>query len=697
MRFAQLTARALMGGLLLETLPEHRLNSTYNSARLAIRQSSCDIGEEQCSDGCMPAGSDCCAAFGRETFCDPGYYCLEDSGCCQDGATCGDDSAGCPAGRVACNNACMPVGAVCCPDRGYCDAGYFCGTDDYCYSDEGDSTGDPVCGDLTSSLCDDTFCIPADGVCCGYGEGEYCDAGYYCVDGGCCKKGQTCGDDSSGTDDDDGNNNGNNQGNGNGNSNGNGNPDPTPTNPRGSSITFGVTANGDKEKSGAVSSRTGAAGCLMVAVAAGVALFILIMSHTSLHPSPLTGLDAVGDGQIAEPCTFVAIGDERLVADVIERALHRFGEVDDVWSPEFLSSLVVQTTLPAPSMSSGVPETPQKFPLGLTSYNMAGYKPHPGCFQKRRELLWFATVPGDESNTFRALDMSANGEEYLSTLTVAVPSRLYFVKTPEKPYAGLRLAIKDIIDLKDLKGLKTAASSLAYPALHPPRTASAEVVQWFIDLGFVVVGKVKTTQFADSEWPTCDWIDYHAPFNPRGDGCLATSGSSAGSAASVAAYEWLDFSLGTDKANKLLYPTDYWPATDGPSQEVFEAFIVRLEEYLGIKRTKLSLEDSWREHRPSGITESLTEYLEHAFEWAANPDQWTGTFRDFLPEFEARFGKPPVLNPQVRFKWPQKFRGDGFFFYNIGPYAEAPELIIPGNISLTGLLTGVGLRAKTTI
>jgi hypothetical protein len=27
---------------------------------------------------------------------------------------------------------------------------------------------------------------------------------------------------------------------------------------------------------------------------------------------------------------------------------------------------------------------------------------------------------------------------------------------------------------------------------------------------------------------------------------------------------------------------------------------------------------------------------------------------------------------------PQKFTGTGFFFYNVGPYAEAPELIIPG-------------------
>jgi Asp-tRNA(Asn)/Glu-tRNA(Gln) amidotransferase A subunit family amidase len=138
---------------------------------------------------------------------------------------------------------------------------------------------------------------------------------------------------------------------------------------------------------------------------------------------------------------------------------------------------------------------------------------------------------------------------------VAVPSRLYFTKTDEKPYAGLRLAVKDIMDLK---GLKTGASSLAYTALHPPRAASAKTVQRLVDLGFVIVGKDKTTQFADSEWPTSDWVDYHGSFNPRGDGYLATSGSSVGSAAAVAAYDWLDFSLGTDGTSSLQRPRLSW-------------------------------------------------------------------------------------------------------------------------------------------
>lgn len=60
------------------------------------------------------------------------------------------------------------------------------------------------------------------------------------------------------------------------------------------------------------------------------------------------------------------------------------------------------------------------------------------------------------------------------------------------------------------------------------------------------MGKTKTTQFADTEFPTGDWVDYHCPFNPRADGYQSPSGSSAGSGAAEAAYEWLDYAIGSD-------------------------------------------------------------------------------------------------------------------------------------------------------
>ncbi len=83
---------------------------------------------------------------------------------------------------------------------------------------------------------------------------------------------------------------------------------------------------------------------------------------------------------------------------------------------------------------------------------------------------------------------------------------------------------------------------------------------------------------------------------------------------------------------------------------MFKKFIRCLESYLGLERTPVSLEETWSQTRPEGVTSSLSEYLEHAFEWAANPDQWAGFFKDFLEEYEKEMGKIPVLNPQLRFK-----------------------------------------------
>lgn len=145
--------------------------------------------------------------------------------------------------------------------------------------------------------------------------------------------------------------------------------------------------------------------------------------------------------------------------------------------------------------------------------------------------------------SFRSLDAAAYGEQFPSALTVAVPSRLYYSKTTDKPFSGIRIAVKDIIDLK---GLKTGASSRAFTALYPAKEENADTVQHLLGLGFVIVGKLKSTQFADSEWPTCDYVDYHGPFNPRGDGYLTPSGSSSGSGSAVATYPWLDFALGMD-------------------------------------------------------------------------------------------------------------------------------------------------------
>lgn len=114
------------------------------------------------------------------------------------------------------------------------------------------------------------------------------------------------------------------------------------------------------------------------------------------------------------------------------------------------------------------------------------------------------------------------------SLAVAVLSRLYFAKTADKPLAGVRFGIKDIFDVK---GLKTSNGNRAWYHLYPVASRTAVAVQDLVDAGAVIVGKMKTSQFANGETATADWVEYHAPFNPRGDGYQDQLSSSSGPAA----------------------------------------------------------------------------------------------------------------------------------------------------------------------
>lgn len=158
------------------------------------------------------------------------------------------------------------------------------------------------------------------------------------------------------------------------------------------------------------------------------------------------------------------------------------------------------------------------------------------------------TVIAQSDGSFSVLPANLPGQ----SLAVAVPSRLYYTKTPEKPLAGVRLGIKDIYDMK---GLKTSNGNRAWYHLYPPANATAVSVQSLIDEGGIAVGKMKTSQFANGETATADWVDYHSPFNPRGDGYQDASSSSSGPGAGEGAYAWLDVTLGSDTGGSVRGPS----------------------------------------------------------------------------------------------------------------------------------------------
>lgn len=165
--------------------------------------------------------------------------------------------------------------------------------------------------------------------------------------------------------------------------------------------------------------------------------------------------------------------------------------------------------------------------------------------QTRKFDLWppcYGAVAYTRGSRFEPLPISVTSSTHNS---IAVPSRLYFPPpTPQKPLSGLRIGIKDIIDLS---GLSTSHQSRAYLALRgSPSKVTASAIRTLIEKGAVIVGKTKTTQFAAGEQASGDWIDFLAPWNPRGDGWQIPGMSSAGSASAVAGYEWIDGAVGSD-------------------------------------------------------------------------------------------------------------------------------------------------------
>lgn len=132
---------------------------------------------------------------------------------------------------------------------------------------------------------------------------------------------------------------------------------------------------------------------------------------------------------------------------------------------------------------------------------------------------------------------------------VPVPSRIYSWNDP-RPMAGWRVAIKDLFDIK---GLQTSGGSQAWAYITPVANGTAPSIQRILDLGGVLVGKYKLAQFASGANPW-EWQDEHYPFNPRGDGWLTCSASSSGGGCSVAAYDWLDFAIGSDTGSSMRRP-----------------------------------------------------------------------------------------------------------------------------------------------
>ncbi|KAI8245846.1 Amidase 1 [Colletotrichum sp. SAR 10_99] len=230
---------------------------------------------------------------------------------------------------------------------------------------------------------------------------------------------------------------------------------------------------------------------------------------------------------------------------------------DDVWQPAFLNAIFLAGAGPKSRYARGN-TTSAVLPLSkLASIPSGPYFLDTTTGEVHQAFRLYPDFAGAFSEsllqtpegTFQTLSAQVPAS---ASLTVGVPSRLYFTPTPEKPLAGVRVGVKDIYSLAGVKG---SNGNRAWYGLYPPAAKTGIAIQNLIDAGAVVVGFQKPSQFANGETATADWVDYHAPFNPRGDGYNDPSSSSSGAGASVASYEWLDIAVGSDTGGSIRGPS----------------------------------------------------------------------------------------------------------------------------------------------
>lgn len=368
---------------------------------------------------------------------------------------------------------------------------------------------------------------------------------------------------------------------------------------------------------------------------------------------------------------------------------------DDVWNEGFLSAVLVQAGNASSktfsnnsitiSSSSSIPPGPYFASAAGALYQpLRLYSDFGGAFTQ-------PLIP-NQDGSFAPIPAAIAG---IQAPAVGVPSRLYYTKTADKPLAGVRVGIKDIYDVA---GVKTSDGNRAWYGFYPAAKVNSVPVQKLVDAGAIIVGKMKTSQFANGETATADWVDYHSPFNPRGDGYQDPSSSSSGPGAGEGSYPWLDLALGSDTGGSIrgpgqvqgifgnrpshglvdltgvmplapeldtagfltpnptiwvdaakalyadlpfpttypnkLYTIDFPDSGDDGADAVLSSFLSKLETFLGTTATPLNLSTAWADSRPAGAPASLDDLLNLTYPILISKEQ-TMRVRD---PFYAQYG-----------------------------------------------------------
>ncbi|XEV04981.1 hypothetical protein FSHL1_010268 [Fusarium sambucinum] len=422
------------------------------------------------------------------------------------------------------------------------------------------------------------------------------------------------------------------------------------------------------------------------------------------------------------PLTCFVLGKTQSMEDDLIDARLKYSTQDDVFCDAFLNTILILTD--NTSISESVQGILSEW--GCTTVFLQSRSkeicPGPYFFSSRgiysawrlypddHDAFVLSTTPSQtDFETYENMNASAFG---LSSLCIAVPSRMNFQPSSKQPLAGLRVGVKDLFHLK---GVHTGCGNRAYRRLHPAQEYSTEIVKKVIDLGGIIVGKTKTVEFGGSQEVIGDWCDYFYAFNARGDGYLASTGSSTGSAASLAAYRWLDVTLGTDSggsirdpavahgiygfrpshdggevtdmvlpcgtfhtpgflarsSEKMLHFGRHWLGshpdikrlnptrilffkeyhlTDSNAQAVADEWVTKVASWLQAERCDVSIEDIWDATKPATLTESFFETFKKTFITLTYHGFWTD-LASFRHNYRDTFQENPYVCKVLQALW----------------------------------------------
>lgn len=250
------------------------------------------------------------------------------------------------------------------------------------------------------------------------------------------------------------------------------------------------------------------------------------------HPAATLDVGA-GAGSWDGPITLVQTNASTITGTTLEDTLSKYVGGDDVFSMAFTSAVLVKSSGTAVMQSSAMEYLAKIEATHIVKASSCSAPPHqaiknmtysgslslpPGPYfasfkggavtiskvyrlyeDTYRDFLYGAYASDDSTGSFASLGVSMPQFGYPA---IPVPSRIYFWNDP-RPFAGYRVAIKDLFDMK---GLVTTGGSQAWALVNPVANSTAPSTQRILDLGGVLVGKYKLAQFASGANPW-DWQD----------------------------------------------------------------------------------------------------------------------------------------------------------------------------------------------